>query len=819
MKRILLVILTLCSLGFGLSNSSGLKFLIFNKLKEYTSEKYPEKVYIHTDKPFYTAGEDIWFSAYLLDGVTHLLSAKSSVIHVELLDDQGIIISEQKLFAESVSVQGDFRLPMELKEGSYILRAYTNYMRNQPQDFFFKKEIPVYSLYSDDTDVEKDSKSPENMDLPDIGFYPEGGYLINGLKNKIAVKIKDADVDSSPILGIIEDTDGNKITDFQTFEFGLGFFYLTPEPGKDYRAVISSDDEDILYSLPISLSEGYVMNSSISDKELTISISTNKSEGLKNTLVLGHQRGIPVFDYIEKENKNTLLFKIPKIDLMEGVLDVVLFNDSKNPVAERLVYVKKDDKITISAIKTNGNATTTRDRVNLKIEVKDSVGNMLPSSLSLSITDTQMIKPDENAENIRTYLLLNSDLRGNIKSPNYFFTAGDEIKKNAQLDLIMLTHGWRRFDWQEFLEESLMQKFKPEDGIYFSGNTINSKSPFNNKVSETKLTLRKKGFYQETQKTDKNGHFNYGPFVFNDTINIIFQASNSLTPEHPDFTDTNIVLDAPIEKPGYLSVWTSSPFQQKITKNESYSAKSQNYIFQNFKYEEDRELLEEVTVKGKIKDKEEIEDKKRDKRSRYFAPSYRVVVSDMGMHGANDFMELLTNIPGIRIGRDAKDFTSQGFEINLRGMKPSFYLDDIKVDLAIARTVAQADIDFIDIRNTGHSSGAFTLEAQGVIAIYTKRGKGMQKRKKMPGSVTFQSPGFYNARSFYAPDYSKVDRSRIMRDTRSTLYWNPKINVYRFKETEVTFYTSDEKGTYQIELEGITDKGIPIHTTSYIEVE
>lgn len=823
MKKSLLAILIISffCLAFSVADINSLKYLILSRLQEYTSEKYPEKIYVHTDKPFYTAGEDIWFSAYLVNGVTHIASAKSSVVYVELRDYEGNIIRECKLFAESISVQGDFKLPADLKEGTYILRAYTNYMQNQPQDFFFEKEISIYSLYADETDIEKEnSKSQENMELPDIGFYPEGGYLINGLKNKVAVKIKDADVDAFPILGTVEDTDGNRITDFQTFEFGLGYFYLTPKEGKEYRAVISSDEEDIFYSLPLPLSEGYVMNTSISEKELNISITTNKSEGLKNTLILGHQRGIPVFDYIEKENKNTLLFQIPKTDLIEGVLDIVLFNDSKNPVAERLVYVKKDDKIVVSFKKTNGNATTVRDRVDLKIDVKDSIRKTLPSSLSLSITDAKMVKLDKNAGNIRTYLLLNSDLRGTIKSPNYFFTDGEKIKKDAQLDLVMLTHGWRRFDWQEFLEMWSIQKFKPEDGIYINGNTVNSKSPYQNKFSETKLTLRQEGFYQESQKTDKYGHFTYGPYVFNDTINIIFQAATSLSPEHPNFTDTNIILDPPLEKPRYLPTWTSSPFRQQITKNESYRAKSRNYIFQNFKYDEDRELLEEVTVKGKAREIEEIEDKKRDKRSRSFTPSYRIVVSDMGMHGANDFMELLMHIPGIRIGRkDGESFSSQDFEINLRGRKPAYYLDDIKVPLEIARSIPQADIDFIDVRNAGQASAGYALEGQGVIAIYTKRGKSIQRREKKPGSVTFKSPGFYNARSFYAPDYSKVDRNRPARDSRSTLYWNPKVNVYSYKSTEITFYTSDEKGSFQINVEGITDNGIPFHGSTTMDVD
>lgn len=823
MKRVfpILLVSILILTAFSGNDIATLKYLVLNKLKEYNSIKYPEKIYLHTDIPFYTAGDNIWFSTYLLDGVTHVASSKSSVVYVDLIDDKGNIISERKLFAESSNVQGDFKLPTDIKDGTFTLRAYTNYMRNQSRDFFFKKEIPVYSLYADNEG--EDSISDKNMELPDIGFYPEGGYLINGLKNKVAVKVKDADVNFHPILGVIEDSEGNKITDFQTFEFGLGYFYLTPEPGKNYQAIISSKDEDIIYPIPQSLSQGYVMHTSISEEELTIELKSNMEEGLKNTLVIGHQRGVPVFDYIETQNKNTVLLQIPKTDLAEGILDLVVFDKSKRPMAERMVYVKKENGIIVSVKKINGERTTIRDRVNLKIDVKDLSGKPVSSSLSLSVTDAKLIKPNKNAENIKTYLLLNSDLRGNIKSPNYFFTPGDEIKKNAQLDLVMMTHGWRRFDWLEFLEVRSIHRFEPEDGIYISGHTINSKSPFQYKTSETKLTLRQEGFYQEAVNTDKYGRFSYGPFVFTDTIDAIFQAGEGLSSDNPNFNNTNIVLDSPIEKPGFISNWTINPFKQEIIKDEVYREKSRNNIFRNFKYDEDRELLDEVLLSGKVVTKEEAEHRRRERRTRSFNPSHRIVVDDMGTHGGGDFLELLTMVPGLRVERkdnDPKSPTPNQYAILLRGLEPSFYLDNVKVDMNIARSVHQSSIDFIDILNTGPASAAYAFEHGGVIAIYTKQGsRGGGKVEKKPGSITFQYPGFYSSRSFYAPDYSKVDRNNSQRDERTTLYWNPELTVRPYSRTEATFYTHDIRGNIQIDIQGITDSGIPFYTTTLLEIE
>lgn len=378
--------------------------------------------------------------------------------------------------------------------------------------FFFKKEIQIFSLYSEvNLNDTQNSLPTENLELPDIDFYPEGGYLINGLNNKITIKIKGADLSTNPIEGIIEDNLGNKVADFKTLEFGLGSFFLKPQPDKEYHAVLSSGNEDILYPLPKPLSEGYVMNNSITDNEVLINISTSKKEGLNNTLVIGQQRGLAVFDYTHSKNTESMKLKISKDDLTEGVLDIVLFNESEKPGTERLVFIKKKEKIVLSVKNTNTPTLRTSERVNLEIEVKANEGKLIPSTLSLSVTDRESITPDANDENIKTRLLLNSDLRGKIQSPNYFFQTGDNVKKDELLDLIMMTHGWRRFVWQDFLLQDILFNYKAEDGIYINGNTVSTAYPYRNKVSETKLIFRKDGFYQELQKTDDRGNFSYGP--------------------------------------------------------------------------------------------------------------------------------------------------------------------------------------------------------------------------------------------------------------------------------------------------------------------
>ena len=109
-----------------------------------------EKVYLQMDKPHYTAGEEIWFKAYVTIGSEHKLSALSGVLNVELVDDRDSVKQHIKLPLISGLSWGDLQLPDTLKEGNYRVRAYTNWMRNAGADYFFDQAITVSNTVSND---------------------------------------------------------------------------------------------------------------------------------------------------------------------------------------------------------------------------------------------------------------------------------------------------------------------------------------------------------------------------------------------------------------------------------------------------------------------------------------------------------------------------------------------------------------------------------------------------------------------------------------------------------------------------------------------
>lgn len=116
---------------------------LLKKLEAF-SKKYPtEKVYLHMDKPYYAAGDDIWFKAYVTDSKTQAPTERSSILYVELINSQNRVEKQLKLRMENGLAWADFKLADTLSEGNYRVRAYTQWMRNAGPNFFFDKAIKI----------------------------------------------------------------------------------------------------------------------------------------------------------------------------------------------------------------------------------------------------------------------------------------------------------------------------------------------------------------------------------------------------------------------------------------------------------------------------------------------------------------------------------------------------------------------------------------------------------------------------------------------------------------------------------------------------
>jgi len=113
------------------------------KLESYHNNYPREKVYLHLDKPYYSIGEQIWFKAYLTIGNYNFLSSLSKILYVELINPNDEVAISVRLPVLSGITFGDILLTDSLSEGNYRIRAYSNWMRNFDEKYYFDKTIQI----------------------------------------------------------------------------------------------------------------------------------------------------------------------------------------------------------------------------------------------------------------------------------------------------------------------------------------------------------------------------------------------------------------------------------------------------------------------------------------------------------------------------------------------------------------------------------------------------------------------------------------------------------------------------------------------------
>ena len=807
--------------SFVVSNKSSFSDTIRQLLSNYTAKDWPEKVYVHTDKPFYTPDEDLWFSVYLVNGITHKRSSKSAVVYIELIDDANSIVDYKRLYIEDLSSGGHFKIDKSWPPGRYLLRAFTNYMRNDDPQTFFQKEIEIVPIDAEAGITAEGSTSNDytitELNKPALHFYPEGGYLVENLTSKIAIKLPNPIFHSKPLTIEIVDSEGSFLSKFESTNFGMGFFYLKPLPGKSYFANLLFNGQVHQYPLPEVLTNGYGINTNFNKDDLLIGLSSNTINGLKNAYLVMHQRGRIIFDKAYRSERDTDLVSLDTKTLGDGVIHITLFNGNAQPVCERLVYI--NNRVNRAAVIVNNNKTVSekREKVTLNLQLKDSYGADLSGNLSMAVRDLDALPENKHASNIKTWLLLNSDLRGKIDNPGYFFSKGNSTKKMFLLDLVMMTNGWRRFSWQNILNsKKKTPQFNPEKGITISGRTKLLESPDQEVASINTISfLSKESVGMESKNSKKDGSFSFGPYIFYDSIPTLIQSkiADNTIKNDKNYRDVLISIDPNAYKsPAIERNLAHKSSNQSLKPNAEYIEIS-NYIRSlNIEYDEERQRLDEIVLTAKIKTEKEKREEVMEERSYFGGATRRVDMSSDGFLSITDIQYVFQRFPGVTIGARA---------LYYRGEPCRILFNDLPVDLDFIKTLNPSDISFIDFYSPNNAVYNLSQSPGGAFVVYGKKGIEVNsiKTPRQPGIISFTSIGFDSTKEFYAPDYSKDLDQMTRTDLRTTLHWNPKIRLNKEQpQQQISFYTSDLSSSYLIEIEGLTDSGIPVHKIAYFSV-
>lgn len=779
---------------------------IGSKLNTYYSEYPQEKIFVHLNRPHYRIGQTVWFKTYLLNASTHVPTKKSDVIRVELVDPSGEIVSQRLIKTTDGNGHGDFVIKSTFEPGYYTIRAYTNWMRNFGSEQYFNTSFSVYPI--EGLVRFRNQGNAENK--IEIGFFPEGGEWLSGIASKLGIKAIDASGSGIQLTGIIADRDGEKVSSFQTNDLGFGSIDITPAEGEVYRALISTSESEESFDLPKPQNSGASIKvlHSFDSPNISIKISS-KNQSLKNSSLVIHQRGQIIKSYKHQDDNSEFTFDLIKKDLTPGVFHATLFEESGFPIIERLFASNINVEQARGVIESQ-NAFRKGTRIVLDVSVKDLNENLLPSSLSLSVNQLSGIDY-ERSENIRNYLLLSSDLEGQIENPDFYFSNTQEAYN--QLDLLMLTQGWKRFQWEDIVSGSPELKFKPEIGVRLSGTIVDFSNRSKPRQGIVSVSAGLESLYDV--ETDQNGRFELLGINLYDTVKLHFNAKRRVGKKGKFKDDVYIKVDKP-SSPTFARErnWEASAEVFDQSEKELMDTAAYN-------------LLDEVLIQTRKKVTKNKFDPFSQASERYGTPSDRIIADSLIENSApRSIADFVRGVPGVAIGGagSSQFIRFQGSSNSLRMYsapqevaEPLYLINGVPASESSVFNLNPYDISYIDLLRGTDASIFGVRGGNGVIAVYL-RGLNGYRPPTESGVLAYMYPGYYKARSFTTSDY--LGTLRLQKDPLGkAVHWEPMIKTSEKDLSKVTFEALDESANYVIKVEGITSDGTPIVNSKTVRVE
>jgi hypothetical protein len=759
------------------------------QLQRYSQQALAEQLFLHLDRPAYVAGEMLWFKVYAVDGTYHRPLPMSKVAYVEVLDAAQRLVLQAKIALTQAMGHGSLELPAELATGRYVVRAYTNWMKNAGPDFYFQCPITVVNTLGQAAaaPVAATKAAPTY----DVQFFPEGGQLVKGLPSRVAFKVTDQYGRSVAATGTVADARGTTAASFQTLKFGLGSFLLTPAAtGASYTATVRlPGGATATAKLPVVAEQGYtLLLNDESPTSLTLAVRAQLPQSGGPLRLLAHT-GQQVTVTTETQFANgQAVFQVDKRQLRPGITHFTVFS-GRQPVAERLYFRRPARAL---AIRVNATAAAYGPRSQVKVQV----GTAQAAALSLAVYRLDSLSAGAPAD-ISSYLLLAADVKGYIEDAGYYFRDSSAVAQQAA-DNLMLTQGWRRFKWEEVLAgRHPSTPYPPElNGYLLQGRVRQGASGAPTDGVPAYLSLPGRSFWFGSASSHTGGLVQFElPHAYG--LRRLVLQTNAVR----DST-YRVELLSPFTSGGAMAAPSLPPLPVRWS---AALAERHLQVQVQRAFPASRPSYYPVST---------------DTTAFYGRPDERYLLDDYTRFPSlEDVMR--EYVPGVLV-RQRKDgfhfmVVDRPRHINLKE-NPLTLLDGLPIfDLNQLMAFDPLKIKKLEVIANRYFIGPQVYD--GVVSYTTYKGD-LGGYPLNPHALIEEYEMIQIPREFYAPRYDNEAQQRNrLPDLRNLLYWNPAVNLAANKPQTLTFYSSDQAGRYLVVTQGIAPDGHLGSTSFTFEVK
>lgn len=797
-----------------------------------------EKLYLHTDREVYCAGDTIWFKGYLKNSSELSEFPESNYIYVELISsmveknihtgkgtESEDIRGRVKVKRWSNGFSGYIPVPENLNTGIAVLRGYTYWMMNKEPEYMFNKNIEIRNPIKDDfvkemvenkvyeenkyieigvSNPADKAKNDIKKDI-DLQFLPESGRYVVGKNSVIAFKAINEQGLGIKVKGTLF-IDQEQIP-FESNDLGMGTITLNlPQmPSKATVQVTDQSGNTKTQQFPKPEEKAVVINCKLDTSALYANIYSKGIVPAANAYVVVYDASEIYFKapYDMQDARVKLEFD----DLSRGINNIAVIDDLGNVYANRTFFVFPDKKAeTVTLDKAQYGP---KERVSCTFDLKDEDGNPVSGDFSLSVSDNVFTPYSGTGHSIVSYMLLGSELNGLVERPQEYFNEDIPLKERIRsMDMLMLSQAWKYYDLPKILKgESRMPLLGREYTQSISGCV--------------------RGFF----KVAKRSYVSFVAPSINFTTFGQLDTSGWFALSGLDFPDSTQFIVSAIGPNGSQRRFTPFMDEDIFAKFHSYSKYLKPMSYTNeYKYSALEEYystggdlvysLAPIYVRG-VRTRQ-VENISPLPQYQFKEGQYRDA-HELSAYKSYDLMTyIVSTCPPLRFG-ESEDTLSGGRQIVCRtgqivgsrlqvesdGWMPIIvFINGVQCSCSDLEGMQTDDITgfaYLKGADAARFNTSGTLFPRSVVMIETKmldRPAASNVTSTMP--MGWQKP----ARSYY-PKYTTAASKRGKELMRCTLFWEPDVKVEDGK-AHVEFYTSGHYSDYTLILEGLTDEKQPV---------